>query len=52
MEKLIVELRKKRVKCVYLVVDNANLRAQNLYSKMGFVLYEQQTNYKILQYEL
>lgn len=52
MEKLIVELRKKRVKCVYLVVDNANLRAQNLYSKMGFVLYEQQTDYKILQYEL
>lgn len=52
MEKLIIELRRMRVKCVYLVVDNTNLRAQNLYSKMGFVLYRQQTTNQILQYEL
>ena len=52
MEKLIDTLRKLHAKQVYLVVANDNIRAQNLYHKMGFTLYQQQSKDKILRYEL
>ncbi|MDY2942749.1 MAG: GNAT family N-acetyltransferase [Paludibacteraceae bacterium] len=52
MEKLLCALRNLHVKQVYLVVANDNVRAQNLYHKMGFTLYQQQLKDKILRYEL
>ena len=52
MGKLINTLRKLHAKQVYLVVANDNVRAQNLYHKMGFTLYQQQLKDKILRYEL
>ena len=52
MGKLINTLRKLHAKQVYLVVANDNISAQNLYHKMGFTLYQQQSKDKILRYEL
>ncbi len=52
MQCLIAELRKRQVQRVYLVVADNNLRAQNLYYKMGFTRYKQYPTDKILCYEL
>ncbi len=52
MEKLLCALRNMHAKQVYLVVANDNIRAQNLYKKVGFTLYQQQSKDKILRYEL
>ncbi len=52
MTSLLAELERRQVARVYLVVANSNLRAQNLYRKMGFTLYRQCATDKILCYEL
>lgn len=52
MQRLIAELRQRKVQRVYLVVADSNLRAQNLYRKIGFSLYKQLATDKILCYEL
>lgn len=52
MQCLIAELRRRQVQRVYLVVADNNLRAQNLYYKIGFTLYKQYPTDKILCYEL
>lgn len=52
MQSLIAELRQRKVQRVYLVVADSNLRAQNLYRKIGFSLYKQLATDKILCYEL
>ncbi len=49
MQSLMEELRRRDVKKVYLVVANDNIRAQNLYHKMGFSLYKQLKTDKILR---
>lgn len=52
MQRLIAELRQRKVQRVYLVVADSNLRAQHLYRKIGFSLYKQLSTDKILCYEL
>lgn len=52
MQSLIAELRQRKVQRVYLVVADSNLRAQNLYRKIGFSLYKQLATDKILCYDL
>lgn len=52
MDLLIANLRQRGLQQVYLVVANTNLRAQNLYAKIGFVLHQQQPDDKILRYDL
>ena len=49
MQSLIDELQRREVEKVYLVVANDNIRAQNLYRKMGFTLYKQLPMDKILR---
>ena len=52
MQSLIAELRRRKVQRVFLVVADNNLRAQNLYRKVGFSLYKQLPTDKILCYDL
>lgn len=52
MQELLLEVRKKKIKQIYLNVDEKNNVAQNLYKRIGFVEVGKSEQQIIMQYDL
>ena len=52
MQELLLEVRKKKIKQIYLNVDKKNNVAQNLYKRIGFVEVGKSEQLIIMQYDL